>query len=114
MDRKTHINFWYVVVAMMLILLARYWWEQSRRIETIPYSEFQVLLQEGQIQEISISATHIRGKLRQAASDGHEYLKILFSASGYILVIIENAVHSNKKLEFRGNVIMMPICDKYH
>jgi hypothetical protein len=74
-DKKTHINFWYVVVAMMLILLARDWWEQSRRVETIPYSEFQSLLQEDQLQEIGITATKIRGKLKRQTSDGHEYIE---------------------------------------
>jgi cell division protease FtsH len=74
-DRKTHINFWYVVVAMALILLARDWWEQSRRVETIPYSEFQSLLQDDKLQEIGITPTKIRGKLKQQTSDGHEYIE---------------------------------------
>ena len=76
-DKKIHINFWYVVVAMMLILLARDWWEQSRRVETIPYSEFQALLEGGELQEIGISATKIRGELKQPASDGHEYIETI-------------------------------------
>ncbi len=47
LDRSTHINFWYVVVAMMLILTAQAWWEQSTSVQTIPYSEFQTLLDAG-------------------------------------------------------------------
>ena len=75
MDSKTHINFWYVVIAMMLILTVRGWWEQSGSVQTIPYSEFQALLEEDGLQEISISTTKVRGKLKQPGADGHEYIE---------------------------------------
>jgi cell division protease FtsH len=74
-DSKTHINFWYVVIAMMLILTVRGWWEQSGSMQTIPYSEFQALLEEDGLQEISISSTKVRGKLKQPGADGHEYIE---------------------------------------
>jgi cell division protease FtsH len=74
-DGKTHINFWYVVIAMMLILTARGWWEQSGSVQTIPYSEFQALLEDDGLQEISISSTKVRGKLKQTGADGHEYIE---------------------------------------
>ena len=75
MDRKTHVNFWYIVVAMMLLLTVQAWLEESRQVETIPYSEFQALLEEGKLLEIGISSTKIRGKLKQPGTDGHEYIE---------------------------------------
>ena len=45
-DRKTHINFWYVVFAMLFVLSLQSWWAELRRVENIPYSEFQVMLEE--------------------------------------------------------------------
>jgi len=75
MDKKLHINFWYVVLAMMLMLTVQAWWEQYRSIETIPYSEFQSLLDDGKLQEISISDTKIRGKLKEVSSDGHQFIE---------------------------------------
>ena len=74
MDKRTHINFWYVVFALSIILVAQLWIEQTRRIETVPYSEFQTLLENGRLQSISISATEIRAKLKHPM-DGHEYIK---------------------------------------
>jgi len=74
-DRKTHINFWYIVLAMMLMLSAQAWWEQYNRIETIPYSQFQTLLDEKKLLQISISDTKIRGKLKAPDSEGHEYIE---------------------------------------
>jgi ATP-dependent Zn protease len=75
MDRKTHIHFWYIVFAMTLILATQSWREQLQRIETIPDSEFQALLVKGSLAEISISATKIRGKLKEPAADGHQFIE---------------------------------------
>ena len=75
MDKKTHINFWYVILAMMMILAAQGWWEQWQRVETIPYSDFLSLLEEGKLQEIGISQSKIRGKLKEATSDGREFIE---------------------------------------
>jgi len=74
-DRETHINFWYVVITMMMFLSLQAWWEESRRVETIPYSEFQTLLADGGLEEIGISSTKIRGKLREPDSGGHQYIE---------------------------------------
>jgi len=74
MDRESHINFWYFVAAVMAMLLFQQWWLETRRVETIPYSEFQHLLKEGHIAEIQVRETTIRGKLKQARPDGTEYI----------------------------------------
>jgi cell division protease FtsH len=58
MDRKTHINFWYIL----------------RQVETISYSEFQSLLEGGKLDEIGISPTNIRGKLKSPTPEGREYI----------------------------------------
>jgi cell division protease FtsH len=75
MDRKTHIHFWYIVLAMAMVLATQSWREQMQQIETIPYSEFQSLLKEGKLAEISISTTKIRGKLKSPITDGHVFIE---------------------------------------
>jgi len=97
-DKKTHINFWYIVLAMMLILTAQSWWEQYHRIDTIPYSEFMSLLDDGKLQEIGISDTRIRGKLKQPESDGHQYIETVRIDPEFAK---ELAAH---KIEFSGVV----------
>lgn len=74
MDKKTQINFWYVVLAMSMVFLAQSWWEGQRQVKTVPYSEFQSLLSGGMLQEIEVSDTHVRGKLKTPASDGHKFI----------------------------------------
>ncbi|MBT8077640.1 MAG: ATP-dependent zinc metalloprotease FtsH [Gammaproteobacteria bacterium] len=73
-DKRTHINFWYIVFALSMIFAAQLWMEQSRRVETVPYSEFQALLEGQRLQSISVSATEIRGKLKQP-TNGREFIK---------------------------------------
>ncbi|SEA27058.1 membrane protease FtsH catalytic subunit [Desulfuromusa kysingii] len=74
MDRKAHINFWYFAVAIIGIMLFQQAWIEGRQLETIPYSEFQQLLQDEKIAEITIADTNIRGKLKEVTADGHQYI----------------------------------------
>jgi cell division protease FtsH len=74
MDRQFQINFWYFMLAAMALLLFQQWWVEARRIETIPYSEFQQLLAAEQITEIQISESTIRGKLRDRRPDGAQFI----------------------------------------
>jgi len=74
MDRESHINFWYIVLAILAMLLIQQWWLETRRVETIPYSEFQQLLEAGQIAEIQVRENTIRGKLREVRPDGTDHI----------------------------------------
>jgi cell division protease FtsH len=69
MEKEAHINLWYfmsVIVAFMLFqpLLG------ERAYESVSYSEFQQLLQDGKISEIRITENNLRAKLREARPDG--------------------------------------------
>ena len=77
MDKNTHISFWYFAVAFMLVLFIQQWWGESRQVETIPYSEFQSLLEAGKIDEISIADNNIRGKLLEHLPEGPLYIYTL-------------------------------------
>jgi len=74
-DRKTHINLWYVVFAMMLLMLGQSWWVASRSVETVPYSEFQLLLDQDKLESVAISDTRIRAKLKSPAAGGNTYIE---------------------------------------
>ena len=70
MERKTHFNFWYFVIAMLAIILLQHWLLGGRQIETVPYSEFQAMVRDGQVSEVSVADEYIRGVLRQPLPDG--------------------------------------------
>lgn len=64
MDRKTKFHLWYAFLAVWGVLALNNLWVQATQVEQIPYSQFQAYLEEGRIEEISITQNHIRGKLK--------------------------------------------------
>jgi cell division protease FtsH len=70
MDKKTQINFWYVIAAVLGILFIQNLYLQSTKLTPIPYSRFTTLLSEDKVAEIAISQNHIRGTLKEAQQDG--------------------------------------------
>ena len=72
MNKKNQINFWYVISAILGVLLVQNLYTQYNKIAPIPYSKFQILLDQGKIDEIAISQDHIYGTLKSPDSDGIE------------------------------------------
>src|SRR5271169_3445300 len=70
MDKKTHINFWYVTGAILLMLRIQSLYLESSKSTAIPYSRFQTLLNEDKVAEIGITQNYIRGTLKEAQPDG--------------------------------------------
>jgi len=74
MERKVHFNFWYFVVALFAIMALQQWFGQYQQVETIPYSEFQAHLRDGNVEEVSVADDYVRGKLREPPRDGRQYI----------------------------------------
>ena len=70
MDKKTQINFWYVIIAMLGILFVQNLYKQYTKVEPIPYSQFQTLLDQGMVAEIAVTHDYIYGRLRETGVDG--------------------------------------------
>lgn len=70
MDKKSGINTVYFVIAFILILLFQSWWGQREAYVPVPYSQFQTLLAEGNIDEIFIGANAIQGTLKTSLPGG--------------------------------------------
>ena len=70
MDKKTHYNFWYVVGALFLLMFLQQIVTTSQQVETIPYSEFRQLLEEGEIESVGVADTYIRGVIREPQPGG--------------------------------------------
>jgi cell division protease FtsH len=64
MDRKRRIHLWYFFVAIWGVLLLQNLLTRFREVQQIPYSQFQTYLESAQVEEISITDTHIRGTLK--------------------------------------------------
>jgi cell division protease FtsH len=64
MKREHHINFWYIVAAVMAVILMQEFFVQPVQVKTIPYSEFQQLVDQGKVDNLVIGPTQITGTLR--------------------------------------------------
>jgi cell division protease FtsH len=64
METQTRFNLLYFLFAMVALLLLQQWWQASQTIEVLPYSEFEKLLAEGRIAEVTVSERHVTGRLK--------------------------------------------------
>ncbi|HVJ44089.1 MAG TPA: ATP-dependent zinc metalloprotease FtsH [Dongiaceae bacterium] len=65
MDRKTHINFWYIAAAIIAVLFIQSYLSRLAQVENIPYSQFQTLLKEGMIDDLTVGKDSITGTFRK-------------------------------------------------
>jgi cell division protease FtsH len=68
--RKRQILIWYTVAAVVGVLLFQYFWLSYSQIETIPYSEFERLLGDGKVAEVTVGADSIEGTLKEPLPSG--------------------------------------------
>lgn len=64
--REHHINFWYLVGAMIIVLLIQETVLQQTLTKTIPYSEFEQLMDKGQVSDLVVGQDRITGALKGA------------------------------------------------
>jgi cell division protease FtsH len=68
--KQTTINMWYVVAAIMGFTLIQSFYQSSKQYTTIPYSEFQTLLDQDKIGQLWIEQNTIQGTLKKPEKDG--------------------------------------------
>ncbi len=68
-DKRAQINFWYVLIAVLSILFIQSLYSQYTKIEPIPYSRFQTLLEQDKVAEVAITDKQIFGKLKDSAGE---------------------------------------------
>jgi cell division protease FtsH len=59
--REHQINFWYIVLAFLAVLLIQDFLYQPTQIKTIPYSEFQQLVDQGRVTDLVVGPSQITG-----------------------------------------------------
>ncbi len=64
MEKKNQLNFWYLAITIGFVFLFQSLWVNWRSVEQVPYSEFEKLLAQGQIEEVTVRETTLQGKLR--------------------------------------------------
>jgi cell division protease FtsH len=96
MERKDHINFWYIILAFGAVLLIQNYWFQSQHIETIPYSKFEELLKAGSVKDVAIGRDTITGSLKEPAKDQKPHFSVVRVDPGFAAALEKYGV------EFKG------------
>ena len=65
MEKRTQFNVAYLVFAFVAMLVLQQWWQAAQTVEVVPYSEFEQLLADRKIEEVTVSDQRITGKLKQ-------------------------------------------------
>lgn len=61
---------WYVLAAMFGVMLFQLFWSSYSQVETISYSQFETLLDQNKVAEVTVGPESIQGTLKQAQPDG--------------------------------------------
>jgi len=64
MEKHHKFSLWYVVLGIWVVLIVHNYLASVLAIQTIPYSTFLSLLEEGKVVEIAVSANEIQGKMK--------------------------------------------------
>ncbi len=72
MEKKHQFNLTYLFIAFGLLLLFQSLWAGYNQIENVPYSKFQELLKDKQIEKVVVSPSQIQGEFK-APREGKKY-----------------------------------------
>jgi cell division protease FtsH len=70
MDKATRLNLIYAILAVLAVIYLQSLWQSAQRVEPVPYSEFEQQLAAGQVAEVVITDTELRGRLKHADGKG--------------------------------------------
>ena len=73
MEKRTRFSIWYILLAFWAVMILQSLIVQTMSVKTIPYSEFLTLLDQGRIEEISITENRIQGKMAPPEGGTEKY-----------------------------------------
>ena len=71
-ERKQHFATWYVFAAFLGVMLIQFLWLRFSQVETIPYSQFQQLLDDSKIVSVVVGSDTIQGTLKEPLKEGRK------------------------------------------
>ena len=72
MEKKHQFNLTYLLIAFGLLLLFQSWWAGYSQVEPIPYSQFQDLLKNKEIEKVVVGPSQIEGEFK-TPQNGKKY-----------------------------------------
>ena len=71
-ERKHQFAIWYVFAAFLGLMLVQFLWLRFNQVDTIPYSQFEQLLDENKIAEVRVGQETVQGTLKEPLPDGRK------------------------------------------
>ncbi|WAG81187.1 ATP-dependent zinc metalloprotease FtsH [Metapseudomonas furukawaii] len=65
MEKQHQWNIWYFIVTFSALMLLQSWWAEQSTVETLPYSDFLVLLQQNKLTELKVEDQRVTGTLKE-------------------------------------------------
>jgi len=75
LDKKGSFHFWYLLVAIAALLALQYFWLGREPVDKLTYSEFLAELDAGNVEELTVSESRIRGKFRTESDNGADFFE---------------------------------------
>ena len=72
MMNRTSFNIGFAIAAVFVVLLIQYIFANYHQVATIPYSQFQQLLQQNKIESVAVSDRYMQGKLKEPLKGGQK------------------------------------------
>src|SRR5215475_8882651 len=70
MNKQTQFHVGYWLAAIIGNLLLQHFYSVNQRVEALPYSQFQQLLQDGKVERVAVSDRYIQGTLKEPLPNG--------------------------------------------
>jgi cell division protease FtsH len=74
-ERRHQFATWYIFAAFLGVMLIQFLWLQYTQVETIPYSQFEQLIDQNKISEVLVGSDTIEGTLKEPLPDGRKLFK---------------------------------------
>jgi cell division protease FtsH len=71
-ERKHQFVTWYIFAAFLGVMLVQFLWLRFTQVDTIPYSQFEQLLDENKIAEVLVGQETVQGTLKEPFPDGRK------------------------------------------
>jgi cell division protease FtsH len=71
-ERKHQFAIWYIFAAFLGLMLVQFLYQRFTQVDTIPYSQFEQLLDENKIAEVLVGPDTVQGTLKEPFPDGRK------------------------------------------
>ena len=71
-ERKHQFVTWYIFAAFLGLMLVQFLWLRFTQVDTIPYSQFEQLLDENKIAQVLVGQETVQGTLKEPFPDGRK------------------------------------------